>query len=67
MLSNKLTNMIVSHSHGNGSSLHDGVQEVLDGINNCLTITNRVAAKKNSNTAFEKGSYRAGQGSSSGY
>jgi|APFre7841882793_1041355.scaffolds.fasta_scaffold75250_2 hypothetical protein len=47
--------MIFSNSHKNGSSLHDGMEEVLEGLNNCLSITERVAEKSPSPN-FQKGS-----------
>lgn len=46
--------MIFSNSHGNGSPLHEGMKEVLDGLNNCLSITERIA-KKSLSPNFKKG------------
>lgn len=43
MLTNKLTNMIFSNSHENGSSfLHEGVKKVLGGIKSCISTTEKI-------------------------
>lgn len=48
-------NIIFSASHENSSSLHDGMEGVLVGLQACLTITKRLAEKSPS-ASFQKGS-----------